>query len=96
MTEPLRSWRYIVPPEPDAGAFPVYDDSEDLVLTSPYIDLNVLSIDENTVLVNLECTGLVKTLEAEHFTVVPVRHRHRRVFGGGFHCFTLDTRRDGA
>ncbi|MFI6359407.1 glycine amidinotransferase [Streptomyces sp. NPDC050743] len=96
MPEPLRSWRYIVPPEPDPGAFPVYDDYEDLVLTSPYIDLNVLSVDENTVLVNEECIGLIKTLEAEHFTVVPVRHRHRRLFGGGFHCFTLDTRRDGA
>ena len=27
--------------------------------------------------------------------VVPVRHRHRRLFGGGFHCFTLDTVREG-
>ncbi|GAB2739738.1 glycine amidinotransferase [Kitasatospora kifunensis] len=90
----LRAWKLIVPPEPDPGAFPVYDD-EDLVLTSPYIDLNVLSIDEETVLVNEQCTGLIKTLEAEHFTVVPVRHRHRRLFGGGFHCFTLDTVRTG-
>ncbi|MFD8259568.1 glycine amidinotransferase [Streptomyces griseoluteus] len=95
MPEPLRSWRYIVPPEPDAGAFPVYDDYEDLVLTSPYIDLNVLSVDEHTVLVNEECTGLIKLLETEKFDVVPVRHRHRRLFGGGFHCFTLDTRRTG-
>lgn len=94
MPEPLRSWRYIVPPEPDAGDFPVYGD-DDLVLTSPYIDLNVLSIDEQTVLVNEDCTGLAKTLETEGFDVVPVRHRHRRLFGGGFHCFTLDTCRDG-
>ncbi|MYQ96673.1 glycine amidinotransferase [Streptomyces sp. SID4946] len=95
MPERLRSWRYIVPPEPDAGAFPVYDDYEDLVLTSPYIDLNVLSVDENTVLVNEDCTGLAKTLDAAGFTTVPVRHRHRRLFGGGFHCFTLDTVREG-
>ncbi|MFE1781004.1 glycine amidinotransferase [Streptomyces sp. NPDC059506] len=95
MPERLRSWRYIVPPEPDPGAFPVYDDYEDLMLTGPYIDLNVLSVDENTVLVNEQCTGLIKTLEAERFTVVPVRHRHRRLFGGGFHCFTLDTVRTG-
>lgn len=95
MPEPLRSWRYLVPPEPDAGAFPVYDDYEDLVLTSPYIDLNVLSVDERTVLVNQECTGLAKLLETEGFDTVPVRHRHRRLFGGGFHCFTLDTHRTG-
>ncbi|MGH3365903.1 MAG: hypothetical protein ACRDOY_01730 [Nocardioidaceae bacterium] len=90
----LRSWKFIVPPEPDPGAFPAYDD-EDLVLTSPYIDLNVLSVNEDTVLVNADCTGLLKTLDAEGFTTVPVRHRHRRLFGGGFHCFTLDTHRDG-
>lgn len=91
----LRSWKFIVAPEPDPGAFPAYEDS-DLVLTSPYIDLNVLSVNEDTVLVNEDCTGLIKTLDAEGFTTVPVRHRHRRLFGGGFHCFTLDTVRDGA
>ncbi|ONI92786.1 glycine amidinotransferase [Saccharothrix sp. ALI-22-I] len=94
LPEQLRSWKFIVPPEPDPGAFPAYDD-EDLVLTSPYIDLNVLSVNEDTVLVNADCTGLLKTLEAEGFTPVPVRHRHRRLFGGGFHCFTLDTDRTG-
>lgn len=94
LPEPLRSWRFIVPPEPDLGAFPSYDDA-DLLLTSPYIDLNVLSVDEYTVLVNADCMGLVKTLEAEGFTVIPARHRHRRLFGGGFHCFTLDTVRVG-
>jgi glycine amidinotransferase len=93
---PLRSWKFIVAPEPDPGAFPAYDESEDLILTSPYIDLNVLSVDHDTVLVNQDCTGLRKTLDAEGFTTVPVRHRHRRLFGGGFHCFTLDTNRVGA
>jgi glycine amidinotransferase len=90
----LQRWKIIVPPEPDPGAFPVYGD-EDLVLTSPYIDLNVLSVDESTVLVNQDCIGLIKTLEAHGFATVPIRHRHRRLFGGGFHCFTLDTVRTG-
>jgi len=95
LPEPLRLWKFIVPPEPDPGAFPAYDDA-DLVLTSPYIDLNVLSVDPDTVLVNEDCPGLLKTLDAAGFTTVPVRHRHRRLFGGGFHCFTLDTCREGA
>ncbi|MEK8174880.1 hypothetical protein NKH77_54960 [Streptomyces sp. M19] len=38
---------------------------------------------------------LMRELERHGFTVVPVRHRHRRLFGGGFHCFTLDTVREG-
>ncbi|MEV6409394.1 glycine amidinotransferase [Streptomyces bobili] len=94
LPEPFRNWKFIVPPEPEPGQFPVYTDSE-LLLTSPYIDINVLSLDEQRVLVNADCLGLIKTLESEGFTVIPVQHRHRRLFGGGFHCFTLDTHRAG-
>jgi glycine amidinotransferase len=90
----LRGWDRIVPPAPEADNFPAYDDG-DLILTSPFIDLNVLSVDPDTVLVNEACPELVRTLEGHGFTVVPVRHRHRRLFGGGFHCFTLDTVRAG-
>lgn len=91
---PYRDWKMLTPPQPSEANFPVYDDG-DLVLTSPYIDLNVLSVDPETVLVNKDCVDLMRLLEKEGFTVVPVRHRHRRLFGGGFHCFTLDTVRDG-
>ncbi len=94
LPEALRSWKFLIPPPPDPGDFPTYDE-HDLVLTSPYIDLNVLSVNEETVLVNEDCTGVRKMLDAEGFNTVPVRHRHRRLFGGGFHCFTLDTRRAG-
>lgn len=90
----LRTWDRVVAPAPWTDAFPRYDD-DDLVLTSPFIDLNVLSVDESTVLVNDACPELARTLEGRGFTVVPVRHRHRRLFGGGFHCFTLDTVRAG-
>ncbi|MEU8925015.1 glycine amidinotransferase [Kitasatospora sp. NPDC048545] len=94
LPEPLRTWDLIVPPVPEVNNFPQYED-DDLILTSKYIDLNVLSVDEETVLVNAACPELIRTLERARFTVVPVVHRHRRLFGGGFHCFTLDTVRDG-
>lgn len=90
----LANWDMIVPPPPEGNNFPRYED-DDLVLTSPFIDLNVLSVSPDTVLVNDACPELIRTLEQHRFTVVPVRHRHRRLFGGGFHCFTLDTVRDG-
>ncbi|MET9572455.1 hypothetical protein ACFYNW_32525 [Streptomyces virginiae] len=32
LPEPLQSWKFIVPPQPDTGAFPAYGDA-DLVLT---------------------------------------------------------------
>ncbi|WP_017537102.1 inosamine-phosphate amidinotransferase [Nocardiopsis halophila] len=94
LPEPLRRWDRIVAPAPGEDAFPRYED-DDLVLTTPFIDLNVLSVDPETVLVNEACPDLARTLERHGFTAVPVRHRHRRLFGGGFHCFTLDTVREG-
>lgn len=94
LPEPLRAWDAIVAPPPGPNSFPTYDE-DDLILTSPYIDLNVLSVDPETVLVNEACPELMRVLEKHGFTAVPVRHRHRRLFGGGFHCFTLDTVRDG-
>jgi glycine amidinotransferase len=94
LPEQLRNWKLIVPPPPHHDDFPHYDDG-DLILTSPYIDLNVFSVGPDTVLVNEACPELMRTLEKHQFTVVPVRHRHRRLFGGGFHCFTLDTVRAG-
>jgi glycine amidinotransferase len=94
LPESLRRWDMIVPPQAESNNFPEYDD-DDLVLTSRFIDLNVLSVSPDTVLANAACPELIRTLERRRFTVVPVRHRHRRLFGGGFHCFTLDTVRDG-
>jgi glycine amidinotransferase len=94
LPEPLRGWDLVVAPAPERDNFPRYD-ADDLILTSPFIDLNVLSCGPDTVLVNDACPELMRTLEGHGFTVVPVRHRHRRLFGGGFHCFTLDTVREG-
>ncbi|WP_344595648.1 glycine amidinotransferase [Streptomyces violaceusniger] len=90
----LRRWDRIVAPTPRRNDFPRYEDDA-LILTSPFIDLNVLSVAPDTVLVNEASPELIRTLEEAKFTVVPVRHRHRRLFGGGFHCFTLDTVREG-
>lgn len=91
LPEPFKKWKLIVPPKP--AVFPTYDEG-DLLLTSPYIDLNVLSVSPTTLLANRDCVDLIRTLEQEGFEVIPVRHRHRRLFGGGFHCFTLDTVRE--
>lgn len=57
---------------------------------SKWIALNMLSIDPKTVIVDAEQTLLFKTLEALHFTVIPLTLRHSRTLGGGFHCVTLD------
>ena len=94
LPEALRRWDTVVAPAPEIGDYPQYE-NDDPIPASPYTDLNLLSIDENTVMVNDACKPLIRTLEEHGFTVIPVRHRHRRLFGGGFHCFTLDTVRAG-
>lgn len=90
----FQSWDCIVAPPPAPGNFPEYS-RDDLVLTSEYIDLNVLSLSSDVVMVNSGSPDLLRLLEACGFTAVPVQHRHRRLFGGGLHCFTLDMVRDG-
>ncbi|ODA71617.1 hypothetical protein [Streptomyces sp. AVP053U2] len=92
----MQSWDVIYAPETDDSNFPDYSDLGFVIpIGSRYMDINLLSIDENTVVVNSLYPELIEVLERRGFTVVPVRHRHRRLFGGGFHCFTLDTVRRG-
>ena len=89
----MKSWKYIIAPEAQDSVFPQYE-SDSLVITSKYIDTNILSLDENKVIANSLNLELIRLLEKNGVEVVPVRHRHRRLFGGGFHCFTLDLYRD--
>lgn len=89
----LKDWKIIFSPEPNENQFPVYED-EDLILTSPYIDMNVLSLDGNKIICNSLFPELSELLYKEGFDPINVQHRHRRIFGGGFHCFSLDLLRE--
>ena len=92
----LKKWKILVAPEPSHSNFPDYDFQYCPVLTSNYIDSNVLSIDGDKIIVNSLYPELISLLEKNKFTPIPVRHRHRKIFGGGFHCFTLDLLREPA
>lgn len=62
---------------------------------SPYIGLNLLSINPSTVCVDREQIELIKVLEKRGFTCIPLPMRHARALSGGFHCATLDLVREG-
>lgn len=65
-----------------------------LYFTSPWIaTANVLSIDENRVLVEAHETECIKAFKAWGFTPVPVPLRNFMALGGSFHCATVDVRR---
>ena len=63
-------------------------------MSSPWVGLNFLSIDPQTVVVDERQKALIQLLESKKFTVVPIRMRHIYTQGGGIHCATLDTVRE--
>jgi len=62
-------------------------------ISSPWIGMNVLSLDSDTVVIDKRQTSLIKILEKHKLTVVPISFRHS-YFMGGIHCSTLDTVRE--
>lgn len=62
---------------------------------SPYIGMNILSVDPNTVICDSVQEPLMRELEKHGITCVPVRFRHAMALAGGPHCVTLDLRRRG-
>ena len=63
-------------------------------MSSPWVGMNFLSIDQDTVIVDERQTNLMRVLEQHRITPVPIRMRHIYTQGGGIHCATLDTVRD--
>jgi scyllo-inosamine-4-phosphate amidinotransferase 1 len=57
---------------------------------SKWIALNMFSVNAKTVIVDQDQPKLIKQLEREGMTVIPLKLRHSRTLGGGFHCVTLD------
>jgi N-dimethylarginine dimethylaminohydrolase len=64
-------------------------------IASDWIDMNLLSISPDLVVVDRDQTALIKLLEKQGLDVVPLKLRHSKMLGGGFHCATLDIRRAG-
>jgi hypothetical protein len=64
------------------------------LMSSPWVGMNFLSLDKETVVVDERQTALMRVLEQHGVSCVPVRMRHIYTQGGGLHCATLDTVRD--
>jgi N-dimethylarginine dimethylaminohydrolase len=53
----------------------------------------MLVLDPETVMVDADQKDLIGLLKTKGFDIIPMRLRHSRTLGGGFHCVTLDTHR---
>jgi len=80
----IRKWNIIWVDDVEERSFYQYP------YASKWIGMNVLSVDPQTVIVDKIQTKLIKKLESQGFTVIPLELRHSRTLGGGFHCVTLD------
>jgi N-dimethylarginine dimethylaminohydrolase len=60
---------------------------------SKWIAMNMLVVDPHTVIVDADQSNLIKILKSYRFEVIPLKLRHSRTLGGGFHCVTLDLHR---
>jgi len=83
----FRGWRKIYVDDVVAQDFYQYP------YASKWIALNMFSINPHTVVVDQDNPKLIHTLEQHGMTVIPLKLRHSRTLGGGFHCVTLDLER---
>jgi glycine amidinotransferase len=85
----LRHWEPIWAPKP------TFPDSLPLYMSSSWISMNLLSLDEERVIVEENELPMIETLKRHGFKPIPCPFRNFNAFGGSFHCATLDVRRRG-
>lgn len=89
------NWTYLYPQDLTANIDVTGMTDIDLRLASSRgMDVNVLSVDENTVLVTDRAVGVADILDKNGFNVIPVKLEHGEIFAGGIHCSTLDLVRE--
>jgi glycine amidinotransferase len=64
-------------------------------MTSKWINMNMLSLDEERVVVEKDDAPMIAALKSWGFKPIPVAFRNFNSFGGSFHCATADVRRRG-
>jgi glycine amidinotransferase len=89
----LKSWDLLVAPRPDP--LPRGSWRFTVSFCSPWISVNVLSLDERRVVVEKNQVSLQRALRDWGFEPIPCPFLSYAVFGGAFHCATLDVRRRG-
>ena len=70
-------------------------DYDGLAVCENAIALNLLSIREDLVIVDEDQLPLIKILESHGIECIGLKLRPTRTLGGGFHCVTLDLKREG-
>lgn len=91
LPEALQRWDRI--PIMDSGTNFEYPSDHLQMASNVGMSVNVLSLDEERILIRDTAVLTIRALERAGFTPIPVRIRHCELFGGGIHCSTVDVRR---
>ncbi|WP_407285761.1 amidinotransferase [Streptomyces sp. BP-8] len=78
-----------------AAPAPVIPDTHPLYMTSKWINMNILMLDEERVIVEAQDEPMIAAMKKFGFQPIPCNFRHFNTFGGSFHCATADVRRRG-
>lgn len=95
LPEKFKKWKFLYPNDLTKNIDVTGMTNIDIRLASSRgMDINVLSIDENTVLVNKRAIGVIDILKRNNFNVIEVALDYGEIFAGGIHCSTLDLVRE--
>jgi glycine amidinotransferase len=91
--ECLKSWELLPAPPP------TYAEESPMAhphFTSQWLSMNVLSLDPRRVIVDSQQRELIRRLEGWGFEPIALPFDYVGLFGGSFHCATVDVRRRGS
>ncbi len=74
---------------------PIMPDEHTLYMTSKWINMNILMLDEQRVVVERSDEPMIACFKEWGFKPILCNFRNFNSFGGSFHCATLDVRRQG-
>lgn len=95
LPDKFKSWKFLYPKDLTTN-IDVHGmtDIDIRLASSRGMDINVLSINENTVLVNKRAISVKDILSKNGFNVIEVQLDYGEIFAGGIHCSTLDLVRE--
>lgn len=87
----FKSWDILLAPKPNRTPMTLYDTK----VISQWVNMNVLSLDEERVVVEKSQESMITALKDWGFKPIPCEFESYYPFMGSFHCATLDVRRRG-
>lgn len=85
----FKGWDVFCAPQPSLP------NNHTLYMTSKWINMNILMLDEQRVIVERQDENMISMLKKWGFSPILCNFRNFNSFGGSFHCATLDIRRKG-